>query len=225
MRDRKRINRGSAMLEFTLLIPVWLPLLLGTMWIGSAMVRGLQVTQVARDLASMFCRAVDFSATGAGTAQNDILPKLTQELGTVTSMGTGVVIFSTLTYVGDSVCVLAGSAYHDSSTPPRHTSACTNYGKFVFTQRYTVGNSSLRTSSFGAPASADRDSTNQYTISIVNYVTHTADVATFNLLPNPLEDGTDGCHSGQPVYLVEVLFSGTGQVGYTQGGSYAYAIF
>ena len=215
------------MLEFTLLIPVWLPLLLGTLWIGSAMVRGLQVTQVARDLASMFCRAVDFSATGAGTASNDILPKLTQELGTVTSTGTGVVIFSTLAYVGNSVCAMAGPAYHDNSTPPQHTAACTNYGKFVFTQRYTVGNTSLRSSSFGAPATADLDSTKQYNITIVNYVTHTADVATFNLLPNPLENtpNTDGYQSGQPVYLVEVFFSGTGQVGYTQGGSYAYAIF
>lgn len=214
------------MLEFTLLIPVWLPLLLGTMWIGSAMVRGLQVTQVARDLASMFCRAVDFSATGAGTAQNDILPKLTQELGTVTSSGTGVVIFSTLTYVGNSVCAMAGSTYYDSVAKV-HKTACTNYGKFVFTQRFTVGNTSLRSSSFGAPATADPDSAKQYNITIVNYVTHTADVATFNLLPNPLEDtpNTDGYQSGQPVYLVEVFFSGTGQVGYTQGGSYAYAIF
>ena len=152
------------MLEFTLLTPVWLPLLLGTLWIGSAMVRGLQVTQVARDLASMFCRAVDFSATGAGTASNDILPKLSQELGTVTSTGTGVVIFSTLTYVGNSVCAMAGPAYHDNSTPPQHTAACTNYGKFVFTQRYTVGNRSLRSSSFGAPATADLDSTKQYNI-------------------------------------------------------------
>lgn len=224
MRNRKRINRGGAMLEFTLMIPVWLPMLLGTMWIGSAMVRGLQVTQVARDLASMFCRAVDFSATGAGSAQNDILPKLTQELGTVTSTGTGVVIFSTLTYVGNSVCAMAGPTYYDSVAKV-HKAACTNYGKFVFTQRYTVGNTSLRSSTFGAPA--DPDPNKQFNITIVNYVTHTADVATFNLLPNPLENtpNTDGYQSGQPVYLVEVFFSGTGQVGYTQGGSYAYAIF
>jgi hypothetical protein len=212
------------MLEFTLLTPVWLPLLLGTMWLGSAMVRGLQVTQVARDLASMYCRAVDFSATGTGTAQGDILPKLTQEIGTVTSTGTGVVIFSTLTYVGASVCQAAGSTYYDSvtSTPKP---ACTNWKKFVFTQRYTVGNTSLLTSGFGAPASADLDSTNQYKISLTNYVTHDADkVPGFNLLPSPDTD-PGGYQSGQPIYLVEVFFSGNGQAGYTSGGSYAYAIF
>ena len=185
MRNKKRTNRGGALLEFTLLIPAWLPLLLGTMWIGSAMVRGLQVTQVARDGASMFCRGVDFSATGAGTASNDILPKLTQELGTVTATGTGVVIFSTLTYVGNSVCTMAGAAYHDAATPPQHTAACTNYGKFVFTQRYIVGNTTLRTSNWGAPAAGDPDSAKQYNIPITKYVVNPSDVSTFNLLPKP----------------------------------------
>ena len=188
------------------------------------MIRGLQVTQVARDAASMFSRGVDFS-TGAGSDSNNILAKVTQELGTVTATGTGVVIFSTVTYVGNSVCALAGPAYHDNSVPPQHTAACTNYGKFVFTQRYTVGNTSLRSSNFGAPAAGDLNSVKQYSIPIVKYVTNLADVANFNLLPNPLEDGTDGYQSGQPVYVVEAFFSGAGQVGYTQGGSYAYAIF
>jgi hypothetical protein len=172
----------------------------------------------------MFCRGVDFS-TGAGTASNNILTKVTQELGTVTSGGTGVVIFSTLTYVGNSVCAMAGTAYHDNSTPPQHTAACTTYGNFVFTQRYIVGNTALRSSNFGAPAAADLDSSKQYTIPITKYVTHTTDESTFNLLPVPLENGTDGYQSGQPIYLVEVFFSGTGMAGYTQGGSYAYAVF
>src|ERR1035438_10091005 len=164
MSNRKRNQRGGAMLEFMLLTRVWLPMLLGTMWIGSAMIRGLQVTQMARDAASMFCRGVDFSATGTGTASSDILPKLAQELGPLTRTGNGVFIFSTLTYVGNSVCAMAGPTYHDNATPPVHTANCTNYGKFVITQRYTVGNSSLRSSNFGAPATADLDSTKQYTI-------------------------------------------------------------
>jgi hypothetical protein len=212
------------MLEFTLLIPTWLPLLLGTLWLGSAMIRGLQVTQTARDAASMFCRGVDFSA-GPGSDEEAMLGKVTQELGTLTSSGQGVIIFSTLTYVGDSVCAIAGSAYHDTATPPKHTAACQNYGKFVFTQRYAVGNTSLRSSNFGAPAAADLDSTKQYSIPIAKYVSNTADQSTFSLLPNPAENGTDGYQSGQPVYLVEVYFAGKGQVGYTPGGAYAYAVF
>jgi hypothetical protein len=56
-------------------------------------------------------------------------------------------------------------------------------------------------------------------------VTHAGDVSTFNLLPAPKEDGTDGYQSGQPIYLVEVFFSGGGKVGYNIGGTYAYAVF
>ena len=218
------------MVEFALLTPIWISLLLGTMWLGTAMVRELQVQQAARDLASMFCRAVDFS-TGSGTSGNEILTDITQQLGTVTSTGTGVVIFSTLTYVGNSVCALAGSSYGTAGngTPSNtgtHTSSCTNYGKFVFTQRYTQGNTNLRSSGFGSPLSADLDSSNMYKIdSVVTYVTHAGDVSTFNLLPAPKEDGTDGYQSGQPIYLVEVFFSGGGQVGYNIGGTYAYAVF
>jgi Flp pilus assembly protein TadG len=228
MRNR-HTNRGGAMIEFIFITPVWVSLLLGTMWIGSAMVRGLQVTQVARDAASMFCRGVDFSAS-TGNA-NDTLTKLTQELGTITSSGTGVVIFSVLTYVGNGVCAQLGSTYGTAgnNTPGNtgsHTGSCTNYGKFVFTQRYTVGNSGLRTSNFGAPATADPDSNNYYKITTLNYVTHTTDVSTFNLLPAPHEDGTDGYQSGQSIYLVEAYFPvAGGQPGYTQGGTYAYAVF
>jgi len=56
MRTREPMNRGGAMMEFCLLVPVIVPLLVGTMWIGSTMVRGQQVTQMARDLASMYSR-------------------------------------------------------------------------------------------------------------------------------------------------------------------------
>lgn len=226
MRERKRMNRGGAMLEFTLLVPVWLPLLLGTMWIGSAMIRQLQVQQTARDLASMFCRGVDFSATGAATAQNDILPKLIQELGTITTTGgTGVVIFSQMTYVGDSVCRSGGSTYWDAVTSTRNDPPCNNWGSFVFTQRYTVGDAALHASNFGAPNDSDRDATKQYTIPFKKYVENSEnEVPGFKLLPDPVTV-PGGYQSGQPVYLVEVFFSGSGQAGYTQGGAYAYAIF
>jgi len=227
MRKRKRLDRGGAMVEFALLVPVWLPLLLGTMWFGSAMIRGLQVTQTARDLASMYCRAVDFSATGAGTAQNDILPKLVQELGTITTTGgTGRIIFSQITYVGADICQLAGSPTYYDNTAKVPTAACKNWQKFVFTQRYTVGNSTvLSASKFGDPVSTDPDSTNYYNIPITKYVSTAGDrVPNFTLLPSP--DVTPGGYkSGQPAYLVEVAFSGTAQAGYGTGGTYAYALF
>jgi energy-converting hydrogenase Eha subunit B len=221
MHNRKQNNRGGAMMEFTMLIPVWLPLLLGTLWIGSAMVRGQQVTQMARDLASMYGRGVNFSSAG-GSTSSATLSEITQQLGTVSATGNGVVIFSTLTYVGNSVCASAGSAY-GSLSPLSHTSACTNYGKFVFTQQYTQGNTNLRSGNFGTAPAADMDA--NFNIALATYITGASDVSTFNLLPAPQENGTDGYQSGQPAYVVEAFFLGLGQSGYTQGGNYAYAVF
>jgi len=209
------------MVEFALLVPVIVPLILGTMWIGSTMVRGQQVTQMARDLASMYSRGVNFSSTG-GSTSSAILTDITQQLGALTASGTGVVVFSTLTYVGNSVCASAGSTY-GSLSPLSHTAKCSNYGKFVFTQQYTQGNKTLRTSNFGTAPAADMDS--NFNVAVTTYVTDAKDVSTFNLLPAPQENGTDGYQSGQPVYVVEVMFAGSGQAGYTQGSNYAYAVF
>jgi Flp pilus assembly protein TadG len=209
------------MVEFCLLVPVIVPLILGTMWLGSTMVRGQQVTQMARDLASMYSRGVNFSSTG-GSTSSAILTDITQQLGALTTSGTGVVIFSTLTYVGNSVCASAGSTY-GSLSPLSHTAKCSNYGKFVFTQQYTQGNTSLLTSKFGTAPTDEMDA--NFNIPSSYYVTSATYVSTFNLLPAPKELGQDGYQSGQPVYVVETYFSGTGQKGYASGGDYAYAVF
>jgi Flp pilus assembly protein TadG len=219
VRNRKR--RGGAMMEFTILVPVWLSLLLGTLWIGSAMIGGQQTMQMARDLASLYSRGVNFSSAG-GASASSTLTNITQQLGTMTSTGTAVAIFSTLTYVGNSVCASAGSTY-GSSSPPSHTASCSNYGKYVFTQQYKQGNTSLLTSKFGTPPSADMDA--NYNVTLTNQVTDSGDRSTFSLLPAPAEAGQDGYQSGQPIYLVEIFFTGSGQMGYTQGSNYAYAVF
>jgi Flp pilus assembly protein TadG len=218
------------MIEFMLLVPVWVPLIIGTMWIGSAMVRGQQVTQTARDLGSMYSRGVNFSSTG-GAASSETLTAITQQLGTVTASGTGVAIFTTLTYVGNSVCASLngtnGSTVYgvapSSGSAGSHTANCTNWGKFVFTQQYTQGNTSLLTSKFGTAPTNEMDT--HFNIPSSYYVTNASYVSTFNLLPAPQELGQDGYQSGQPVYVVETRFSGLGQKGYTSGSDYAYAVF
>jgi Flp pilus assembly protein TadG len=230
MRNRNRTESGTSMIEFILLVPVWLPLILGTMWIGSAMVRGQQVTQTARDLASMYSRGVNFSSVG-GAASSQTLSTIAQQLGSVTASGTGVVIFTTLTYVGNSVCASLngtnGSTVYgvapSSGSAGSHTANCTNWGKFVFTQQYGQGNTTLLTSKFGTAPTAHMDS--NFNIPSSYYVTDSTYQSTFNLLQAPLELGQDGYQSGQPVYLVETYFSGKGQAGYASGGAYAYAVF
>lgn len=230
MGKRKRTKRGGSMMEFMLLVPIWLPLILGTMWLGSAMVRGQQVTQLARDLASMYSRGVNFSS-GGGSSSSETLTEIAQQVGTVTSTGTGAVVFTTLTYVGNSVCASLngtnGSTVYgvapSSGSAGSHTANCTNWGKFVFTQQYSQGNTSLLTSHFGSAPTTAMDA--NFNIPISDYVTDTTYRSTFSLLPAPQELGQDGYQSGQPVYVVETFFLGPGQKGYTQGGNYAYCVF
>jgi Flp pilus assembly protein TadG len=205
MRNRKPTTRGGSMVEFTMLIPIWLPLIVGTLWIGSSMVREQQVQQMARDLASMYSRGADFSSSGdSGT--NESLTLITQQLGTLTASGTGVVIFSTITYPGNALC----------------PTGCTNQLYFVFRQRYTQGNTSLWTSNFGTPTGTfATDNTGNLT----DFLTNANDRTTFSLIPAPLQTGTDGYQAGQPIYVVEVFFQARGLAGYTKGGDYAYAVF
>ncbi len=210
------------MIEFTLIVPFWCTLLLGTFWCGTAMVRGLVVNEVARDLDSMWSRSTDFSATGAG-GSNTILTSITQSLGTVTPTGTGVVWFTRLTYVGKSVCAGISPTYGVfTPTLTAYNPPCTNLGQFVITQQYSQGNTSLRSSAFGTAPVALLDASNDYEVdSAVTYATTATLVSNFNLLPKPQEAGADGYQSGNPIYVVEAYFTGTGP----QGGVYGYAIF
>ena len=225
MRNRKPTIRGGSMVEFTMLIPIWLPLLVGTLWLGSSMVRNQQVTQMARDLASMYSRGTNFSSSTANqlSAQSSaILTQVTQQIGTVTATGDTEVIFTTLTYVGKSVCASTSPPDVDAGGNP---SGCPNYTHFVFTQQYAQGNTSLLTSNFGTPSGPLDTSSN---VALADYVALSGNQCNkFTAIPKPLEQNpnTDGYQSGQPIYIVEVMIKKTGLAGYTQGGDYAYAIF
>jgi hypothetical protein len=217
---RNREN-GAAGIEFALTSVVWIPLILGTLVIGTNMIRALQTIQVARDTGHMYARGVDFSMN----ANQQIIARLAQSLGSLNSStgtppGVGVVILSSMTYVGRWQCKARGFA--DASNPPNPTGACTNYGHFVFSQRVVIGNTTLRSSKYGRPTSYD--STTGYVADYVTDIGARAD--TFNLLPKPKEDGTDGFQAGQFAYLVEAYFKGFGLTGvWDNPGTYAHAIF
>jgi Flp pilus assembly protein TadG len=241
MKNPKRRIRGAAMIEFSLLIPVWLTLLLGTFWFGSTMIRGIQVNQIARDAASIFARgATDFSVAAGNSpdaTKFQILSDMASGVGSLDpNSGNGVMIFSQLTYAGDNVCQLTGSStYYKATNMPAHMclSAATNGNQFVFTQQYVVGNASLHASMWGTPPTTEINSGNHYTIPMTNgttggYLLNIADrLNNFNLLPVPdqlLTGSQDGYQSGQPAFAVEVFFSSL--VGSKfQGGNYAYSIF
>ncbi|HZT30436.1 MAG TPA: hypothetical protein VFA33_11160 [Bryobacteraceae bacterium] len=213
-------RQGGSAVEFALLTVVWAPLLLGTLAIGTTMIRGLQTIQVVRDTGHMYARGVDFSLNG----NQAMVAWLGQELGMAASGGQGVVILSTITYVGRYQCKAAGVA--DSADPPNPTAGCTNYGHFVFAHRLTIGNKPLRASSFGNPDAALVDATTGY-ITSDNYVKQAgARADSFTLLPKPKEDGTDGFQAGGFAYVVEAYFLAPEFPGFlNHPGTYSYALF
>jgi Flp pilus assembly protein TadG len=199
MRHRK--EGGGAGVEFAFVLLVLIPLVLGTGAVGVNMVRTLQTIQLARDAGHMYARGLDFSQPGNQT----ILLSVGGSLGlTTASTSSAVVILSALTYVDDSACTAAGAA-----TGGVHNSSCTNYGKWVFTQRLEIGNTSLRNSAMGSPLTSGPtgvtvDATTGK-ISVSDYCTKAGAVASFNAI-NPYSDVNNvvsGLPSGQMLYIAE----------------------
>lgn len=134
-----RLNRqrGSELIEFALVAPPLLVLLFGTVVVGSNLGRSLQATQVSRDAGHLYARAVDFS----DAANQNLIVRLAQGLGMTRTGGNGVVILSTVTYIGQPQCDAAGLSH----------AACVNLNYTVFIHRIVIGNPAARASSFGTP--------------------------------------------------------------------------
>ena len=87
---------------------------------------------------------------------------------------------------------------------PDGPNGCTNYQKWVFTQRLEFGNTSLCNSILGNPISTIVNSTTGQ-ISQNNYVTNAGAVANFNAI-NPYSNASgviSGLPSGQTLYCAE----------------------
>lgn len=137
-------QRGSALIEFVLCVSLfWVPLFLGTVVIGFNLIRAVQVTQVCRDSGHMYSYGIDFSQP----AYQNLLVSLAPGLNITTSGGSGVVVLSTITYIGPNDCVAGG-----------YSSNCANVNTAVITRQIVVGNTALHASVFGTPASQFMDS-------------------------------------------------------------------
>jgi Flp pilus assembly protein TadG len=133
MSNTKRTQSGAAAIEFSLSALLWLPLMLGTLFFGAELIQDLQAVQLARDIASMYARNVDFSQA----ANKSFVARLGRELNLQVTGGSGVVILTTIQYISQNEC----------NALPTGT-ACTNLLHWVVTQRTTVGDPSLRLSSY-----------------------------------------------------------------------------
>lgn len=219
--------RGISTFEFAMSLMVLVPLILGTGAIGVNLIRTMQTVQLARDAGHMYAKGVDFSQEGnqaiLGTIGNSM------GLNTVADTGTAIVILTALTYVDSNTCIAAGAA--TSGVP---NSSCTNLGKWVFAQRITIGNSSLRTSNFGSPLTTGPTGVtldSQGKISVTQYATRAGAVAQFSsangINPYTVVSGVvSGLPSGQRLYLAEAAGQGFGMPPFVAGSpTYSFAFF
>lgn len=135
--NRKNTRRGSAAIEFALVMICAIPLLFGTVAMGITIGRAVEAIQVSRDVGHMYSLGVDFTSASA--------QQLAAQLGQgfdLSSSGNAVLIFSEITTVFQADCNAASMS-----------TQCTNVGQPVFMQRIVIGNSSLKTSAFGTPPS------------------------------------------------------------------------
>jgi hypothetical protein len=205
---RNKSLRGVAILEFSFIMLVLVPLLLGTAVVGVNMVRSLQTIQLGRDAGHMYARGVDFSQAGNKT----ILASIGAGTGLSTTSGSGnaVVMLSSLLYVDKAICLSDGLAVDAGGNPI----GCTNLGKWVFKQRLVIGKSSVHASNFGSPVVGGStgvtiDATTG-AISLDDQVKKTGDRATFSgVLPYSSVAGVvSGLPSGQVIYIAEAAAQG-----------------
>lgn len=206
MRNKKL--QGVAIVEFSFVMLVLVPMLLGTAVIGVNMVRSLQTVQLGRDAGHMYARGVDFSQIGNKTILATV--GAGTGLSTTAGSGTAVVILSTITYVDKAMCLSDGLPVDAGGNPI----GCTNLTKWVFKQRLVIGKSSIHASNFGSPVVGGSTgvSINATTgaISLDDQVTKSGDVATFTgVNPYANVNGTiTGLPSGQVLYIAEAATQG-----------------
>jgi len=132
-------------MEFAVVAPFLVTMLLGVVGVGFTLSRSIQTNQVTRDVGHMFFDGVDLSqrvnqkvvgrlAYGMGMASDN--------QGTIDTNGNGVVILTQIIKVGAIECNNGGYST---------TGTCPNYNQLVIEKRIVIGNATLRTSAFGTP--------------------------------------------------------------------------
>jgi len=202
-----RDKRANVMLEFAVLLPFLVMMVIGTFAVGLMFDRHLTEGQLARNAANMFARGIKFNST----QNKQLLSKAATSMN-LNADGTGdtVVYLTALTRVAlDATCFVAGS-----SVP------CANRGMVVIAQRYVVGNTSIRVSDYGEPGAGNIDSEGN----VFNYEHESYAVAA---APAAIADPASGIKDGEFVYAADVhhnpaLIKFPGIVAPDQMGAWAF---
>ncbi len=154
---RKKTQSGQEMVEFALIVLLFIPTFLGSFVVGMNLIRSIQCNQMCRDLTDMYIHGADFSTYSMQTLAARLAQGLNLQIGSsftgnsnsnASNSGNGLVTVTQIMYVGstsDPNCVSVGAGN------------CTNANSFVFTQQIVFGNGTLASSttqSLGTPTGA-----------------------------------------------------------------------
>jgi hypothetical protein len=201
-RNRKKSQGGNAILEGTLCFIFLVPLLVGSVGLGMSLNRSIQANQVTRSAGHMYARGLNFALAG----NQELLVRMATGLNLQLTGGDGIVYLTRAVKIGDQQCLDGGVAL----------SECSNRGQTVITGRIIFGNTSLRTSSYGNPASTYFNSSGD--ASALDYLKQSALViSNFNT--------TLTLGDGENAYIAETFFASAG-TGFGMGqGVYNRSIF
>jgi hypothetical protein len=133
-------EKGNVYIEFVLVACFfYVPLILGLITVGIAVVRNFQVNQLTRDVGHMMAKGVDFSQQAN---QNLVANDLANGLSLQANSGN---------VTGSSTCngVLVLTVFESLTS----SCGCNNAGHIVVVSRIVIGNNTLYTSPFGSPGS------------------------------------------------------------------------
>jgi hypothetical protein len=157
---RRPKHPGITSLRLYVLGAIFLiPLSIGILLVTNNASQSEHAYQITHDIGSMYAQGVDFSQS----ANQSIALSVAEGIGIDIHGGKGVLILSKIRVV------------HPSDCPTTNTGKCDNQGYPVVTERYVLGNRTLRPSSFGTPASLDassgkvRDWTNDLSARAANF--------------------------------------------------------
>lgn len=131
----KHSERGNSVMEFALVAPFLILLMVGSFVIGMSMVKSVEAQQVNRNAGILFMKFVDMSQI----SNQDIIIRTAAGLNMRRGSGNGLVILSQVLFVGDNECRAGGL----------EPGACPNHNQYVFTKRIEFGNLGL--SNAGSP--------------------------------------------------------------------------
>jgi|SRR5579864_940595 len=208
---RKKRQKGQEMVEFAVVIVLFIPLIMGSFILGMNLIRSNYANQVCRDLTDMYIHGADFSTYPMQQLASRLAQGLNLQIGSsysgnsatnTSNSGNGLVTVTQIMWVGATTspnCTAVGAAN------------CTNHDSFVYTQQIQFGNGTLANSNtvtLGSPTGATLTTAGivQNPVTDSNAKLASGPQTAMQGLWQTTSNGQTSLTDGQLVYIVESFF-------------------